>query len=145
MGDRNDALIVGTAAEHLVCADILLEGHKAFLAEQICPYDVIADLKCGKLIRIQVKSTREQRNVPQRVSNMASYMWNVRRAGKGGRRVYGKDEFDVLALVALDIGRIAYMPPEKRLQTIHIKPPGVSGGKQFDDFPFENIIKEFCA
>lgn len=33
-------LAVGLAAEHLVCAELLMLGHRAFLANQNCPYDV---------------------------------------------------------------------------------------------------------
>lgn len=136
-------LSAGTAAEHLVCADILLRGHRAFLAEQICPYDVIAEIKGGKLIRIQVKATRAPRNIPQRVSEIPSYMWHIRRTGKGGVRVYKDDEFDVLALVALDIKEIAYVLPEHKSQTFHIRPPGTERGKQFEDYPFEKIEEAF--
>lgn len=137
-------LAAGTAAEHLVCADLLLAGHRAFLADQNCPYDVAVD-GGSRLVRIQVKSTRRQRAIPQRAEHIPAYMWNVRRAGKGGARVYGVDEFDLLALVALDIRRIAYLPPSSHRQTVHIRPPGALGGKQFDDFPFDQALKELSC
>lgn len=50
-----------------------------------------------------------------------------------------------LALVALDIRRIAYLPPSLQRQTVHIRVPGVPGrgtGKQFDDFPFSKTLAE---
>ena len=128
-------LAAGTAAEHLVCADLLLEGWRAFLADQNCPYDVAVEID-GRLVRVQVKATRQQRAIPQRATHTPAYMWHVRRAGKGGRRTYDTDEFDLLALVALDIRRIAYLPPSAHKQTVHIRPPGTAGGKQFDDYPF---------
>lgn len=133
-------LAAGTAAEHLVCADLLLDGWRAFLADQNCPYDVAVELN-GRLVRVQVKATRQQRSIPQRAIHTPAYMWHVRRAGKGGRRVYGADEFDLLALVALDIRRIAYLPPSAHKQTVHIRPPGSHGGKQFDDFPFRSALE----
>ena len=133
-------LAAGTAAEHLVCADLLLDGWRAFLADQNCPYDVAVEIG-GRLVRVQVKSTRQQRAIPQRAEHIPAYMWHVRRAGKGGRRVYGSDEFDLLALVALDIRRIAYLPPSEHRQTIHIRPPGAPGGKQFDDFSFRSALE----
>lgn len=136
-----DDLLVGTAAEHLVCADLLLHGYKAFLSDQNCAYDVVVDY-AGRLVRVQVKATRTQRNVPQRESQIPAYMWNVRRAGKGGKRVYRDNEFDVLALVALDIRRIAYLPAKTTTQTIHIRPPGTQTGKQFDDYPFGHHLWE---
>lgn len=84
----------------------------------------------------------DPRAIPQRVGHFPAYMWHVRRAGKGGRRVYGFSEFDLLALVALDARRIAYLPPSEVKQTIHIRAHGdasVRGGKSgktFDQFPF---------
>ncbi len=133
-------LAAGTAAEHLVCADLLMLGFNAFLADQNCAYDIAVDF-AGRLIRVQVKATRQQRAIPQREIHIPAYMWHVRRAGKGGRRVYGSDEFDLLALVALDIRRIAYLPPSAHRQTVHIRPPGSHGGKQFDDFPFCSALE----
>jgi hypothetical protein len=142
-------LSAGAAGEHLVCADLLLMGHRAFLSDQNCPYDVAVDVG-GRLVRIQVKTTREPRAIPQRVNHRAGYMWHVRRAGKGGRRVYAEGEFDMLALVALDCRRIAYMPPSHVKQTIQIRAhddanaPSHGGkpGKTFDMFPFYASLHE---
>ncbi len=136
-------LYIGTAAEHLVCADILVRGHRAYLADQICPYDVVVELEGGGLIRVQVKATRRHKSVPQRKGDVPAYMWHIRRAGKGGNRLYKEGEFDVLALVALDIKRIAYVLPKHSAQTFHIKTPGSVRGKQFSDYGFEKIEEEF--
>lgn len=145
-GDSRDVsdLAAGTAAEHIVCADLLLAGYRAFLADQNCPYDVAVDVD-GRLVRIQVKATRCPRSIPQRREHVAAYMWHVRRAGKGGRRVYDGSDFDLLALVALDIRRIAYLAPSHTKQTIHIRPPGSAGKKQFDAFPFTSALVELAA
>lgn len=138
-------LAVGIAAEHLVCADLLLLGYKAFLADQCCAYDVAVDVG-GKLVRIQVKATRGPRPLPQRrTSGNVAYMWHVRRAGKAGRRTYGDDDFDLLALVALDVRRIAYLPPSDQRMTVHIRThddPTTKGfggkpGKTFAQYPFD--------
>jgi hypothetical protein len=137
-------LAAGTAAEHLVCADLLLGGFRAFLADQNCPYDIAVDLG-GRLVRLQVKATRTQRFVPQRQNDIPAHMWHVRRAGKAGKRVYGENDFDLLALVALDIRQIAYLPPSQQKQTVHIRPPGTTGGKQFRDYPFARAIREIGA
>lgn len=136
-------LAAGTAAEHLVCADLLLSDYRAFLADQNCPYDVAVDLG-GRLVRLQVKATRQQRPIPQRSEHIPAYMWHVRRAGKGGRRVYETGAFDLLALVALDIRQTAYLPPSDHRQTVHIRPPGTVGGKQFADFPFSRAVEGLC-
>jgi hypothetical protein len=37
------ALELGKAAEHIVCADLILAGYRAFLADQGLPYDVVFD------------------------------------------------------------------------------------------------------
>lgn len=138
-------LAAGAAGEHLVCADLLLQGYRAFLADQNCPYDVAVDAG-GRLIRIQVKSTRKARSIPQRVGHFPAYMWHIRRAGKGGARVYAKGEFDLLALVALDVQKIAYLPPSMMVQTVHIRTHddssmrGGKRGKIFFMYPFRLAI-----
>ena len=142
-------LAAGAAGEHLVCADLLLQGYRAFLSDQNCPYDVAVDVG-GRLIRIQVKSTRQAKALPQRVGHHPAYMWHVRRAGKGGARTYGDGEFGLLALVALDCRRIAYLPPSLQAQTVHIRPhddpaPPANGGKSgktFAQFPFAAAVSE---
>jgi hypothetical protein len=135
-------LSAGTAAEHLVCADLLLSGHRAFLAAQICPYDVAVEYQ-GKLIRIQVKATRTFKSVDYRRSHTPAYMWHTRRAGKRGARQYGSKEFDIIALVALDIRCIAYLGAiNLTLQTIHLRPPGTPKNHpsrkhgNVDEYPF---------
>ena len=142
-------LAVGTAAEQLVCFDLLMAGWRAFLADQNCPYDVAVETG-GRLVRIQVKATRRARQVPQRIHESSAYMWHVRRAGKGGHRAYMDGEFDALALVALDVKRIAYLPPEDQKQTVHIRVPGYISpnpkrlgktGKEFEDFTFDRALR----
>jgi hypothetical protein len=137
-------LVAGIAAEHLVCADLLMGGLTAYLTDQYCAYDIAVDIN-GRLIRVQVKATRQQRSIPQRKEHIPAYMWHVRRAGKSGRRFYEAGEFDLLALVALDIKRIAYLPPSANRQTMHIRPPGANGGRHFEDFPLAAAIREVTA
>ena len=142
-------LAAGAAGEHLVCADLLMLGYRAFLADQNCPYDVAVDVG-GRLIRIQVKSTRKAKALPQRVGHFPAYMWNVRRAGKGGARVYAAGEFDLLACVALDARKVAYLPPSEQCQTVHIRTHenaqapahGGKAGKTFSQYPFARAMQE---
>lgn len=75
------------------------------------------------------------------ITGVRRFSSHVRRAGKGGARVYSDADFDLLALVALDIKRIAYLPPSMFLQTVHIRPPGATGGKQFDDYQFDAAMR----
>lgn len=138
--------LIGAAGEHLACMDLLMTGHNAHLASQTCAYDLAVSFQ-GQLLRVQVKTTEKPRPVPQRVQRSEAYLWHTRRAGRGGKRYYEADAFDFLALVALDVRRVAYLPPGYRANTISILKPGQTGyggqGKHFDDFPFEKAAE--CA
>lgn len=102
-----DDLQAGKAGEYLVCADLILKGYVAFLSEQGLSYDVVIDHN-GKLIRVQVKTTRDPKPVPQRKIHIPAYLFNIRQMGKGGRRSYTEDIVDLFALVALDAREIGY-------------------------------------
>jgi PD-(D/E)XK nuclease superfamily protein len=101
-------LQLGKAAEHLVCADLILQGHSAFLADQGLPYDVVVDLN-GQLKRIQVKGAHIRYIKPQKSSPVEVYRYSLRRAKKGDRPI-GAHECDYFAFVALDRKLIAYVP-----------------------------------
>lgn len=137
-------LAAGCAAEHIVCADLLLQGKRAFLADQNCPYDVAVEVG-GRMIRVQVKGTRRWKNAPSGADSQA-YFWHTRRAGKGRSRVYGPREFDVLALVALDIRRCGYIAiGETSPQVVSIRIPGRKyvdhpRAKTFDDLTFDAAL-----
>ena len=141
-------LTAGIAAEHLVCADLLLSGYRAFLADQNCPYDVAVELD-GHLIRIQVKGTRQPKKVPQRSHFQTAYQFHTRRAGKHGKRRYADGEFDVLALVALDARLIGYLPFVGVRDDVFIRVPGAKyGGKdnvgrQFADLTFQKAVSPY--
>jgi hypothetical protein len=139
-------LELGKAAEHLVVADLILSGYRAYLTEQGMPYDVVLDYE-GKLYRVQVKATRCAKRIPTRGAIGVGYLYNVRRAGKHRRRLYADDEFEIIALVALDIRVIAYLPfGGKVLQTIHLRPPGHNPSartertRTIDQFPIESAM-----
>lgn len=136
-------LELGKAAEHLVVADLILSGYRAYLTEQGLPYDVVIDHE-GSLYRVQVKASRCAKRMPQRATVTPGYLYNVRRAGKAGRRQYADDEFDVVALVAMDVRIVAYLPFRGRiLQTIYLRPPGHVGSartertRTIDQFPIK--------
>ena len=61
----NSDLMIGVAGEHLVCFDLITRGFTCFMTEQGLPYDVIADIN-GKLVKVQVKTTRTHSETPQR-------------------------------------------------------------------------------
>jgi hypothetical protein len=137
-------LELGKAAEHLVVADLILSGYRAYLTEQGLPYDVVIDHE-GYLYRVQVKASRCAKRMPQRAVFTPGYLYNVRKAGKGGRRRYADDEFDLVALVAIDVRIVAYLP-FKGLQTIYLRPPGHQGSartertRTIDQFPIETAL-----
>lgn len=140
-------LELGKAAEYLVVADLILQGYRAYLTDQGLPYDVVLDLD-GRLLRIQVKATREMRSVPQRATKIPGYLFHPRRSGKAGRRRYGRAEFDLVAFVALDTRTIAYMPIEDGIkQTIILRPSGYQPARHatrmenIDQFPIQTALE----
>jgi hypothetical protein len=145
MEDISD-LDLGKAAEHLVVADLILSGYQSYLTDQGMPYDVVID-NAGTLYRVQVKATRCAKQIPTRGAIGSGYLYNVRRAGKGGRRQYGDQEFEILALVALDIRIVAYLPfGGAVLQTVYLRPPGhlpsarTERTRTIDQFPIEMAL-----
>ena len=117
---------IGKAAEHLVCADLLLSGHGASIASAGMAYDIVADI-AARLLRIQVKASCKSKNVnTQGRTPRNAYAFNARRRGKFGTRQLANTDCDLLALVALDIRVIGYLPVEHASQTIYLSPPGIS-------------------
>jgi hypothetical protein len=147
-----NALILGRAAEHLVVADLLLSGYQAFLTEQGMPYDVVIDHD-GKIVRVQVKATYAPFDVNWgRHAERIAYNWNVRARGKARKARLGNQDCDLVALVALDIRAIAYLPIDICGTTIHLGPPGSelkttlrSGsqwGRTVDQFPIADALSD---
>lgn len=121
----SDDLELGKAAEHLVCADLIMQGYRAFLSDQGLPYDILVDVQ-GVFVRVQVKATRKPKNPSPRDRLSKGYFFQLRRAGKGGRRRYPKNAFDLYALVAMDRQAIAYLAPEDcHRQTVALRVPGL--------------------
>ena len=118
------ALDLGKAAEHLVCADLILCGYRAFLSDQGLPYDVVID-EGGRLIRVQVKSTGGPRNMnSQGRSERIGYSFSVRRRGKDGKgEGLSEAHCDIVALVALDISKISYFLVSDVGVTCQLMPP----------------------
>ena len=112
-------LQIGVAGEHLVCADLIIKGHNAYLSDQGLPYDVIADIN-GKLYKIQVKTTSKYRAVPQRKKYTPAYLFWIKRCGKGGKKIYTERDYDFMALVALDKKIIGYLPFNNVKGTMHL-------------------------
>jgi len=147
-----DALEIGRAAEHIVVADLILQGIRAFLTDQGFPYDVVAECN-GRLLRLQVKATQQPKNVNSQGRNpRIAYSWSVRRRGKHGKGTrLSSEHCDIVALVALDTRLVAYMPIATASQTIQLLPPGAElktrNGKRgwaasIAGFPFSKAIED---
>lgn len=148
--DRSvEALDLGKAGEHLVCADLLSRGYQAFLSDQGMPYDVIAD-NGGKLIRIQVKTSAypKNANASGRAPNLV-YNYAIRRRGKDGKSdPLSRKHCDVVALVALAHRVVAYFSVEEIGQTMAIFPPGWkfygkfkrSRDRTIENYPPERVL-----
>jgi N6-adenosine-specific RNA methylase IME4/ParB-like chromosome segregation protein Spo0J len=105
--DACDALKVGKAAEHLVCADLLMRGYNVSLASQGSPYDAIVEVD-GELLRVQIKSSQWTRNINASGRNeRQAYSWRIRDAQYNGDNIL-KTTADIIACVAMDIMMVAY-------------------------------------
>ena len=127
-------LEIGKAAEHLVCYDILLKGYNAFLSDQGLPYDIIVDLG-SRILRVQVKGTRRPKNPMPGHRLSDGYFFHIR------------NEFDMYALVALDIHAIAYFAKDALiLQTVSLRVPGIQyhhdsrAVRRFENADFERAL-----
>jgi len=143
---RKRAIEIGTAGEYLVCADLLLQGFRAFPSSAGFPYNVVVDVS-GRLVRISVVSKLRAGPRPAREASRICYQFNVVRSrrlssGKTDAWPYTPDDTDVVALVALDLKVIAYVPVSDCRTAMHLDVPGqLDGGrKRFEDYPFMGAI-----
>jgi hypothetical protein len=147
-------LEVGRAAEHLVCADLLLGGWSAYPTAQGMAYDLAVDT-AGRVIRVQVKATYYPRHPQPHMRANPAYFFSIKRAGRGGHRIYRDDEFDIYAFVALDRRIIAYFAKAEMpssLVTLRIPGgqygPGGKGERDFEGATFGralNTMDELAA
>lgn len=144
------ALELGTAGEHLVCADLLMQGYRASRSSRGLPYDIVLDVE-GRLLRVAVKATLAAKERPSRMGSRPCYQFNITRSrsfvgGKNGARRYTSTEADLIALVALDVRLVAYFTIRESVTIQHFDSPAHPAGtnkfgpksvrrKQFEDFP----------
>lgn len=88
------------------------------------PYDLVADVN-GRLVRIQVKSTRSPEVLPGK--GRVAYRFWVSRCGKGGGNRYSDGDVDVFALVALDTASVGYMLASDMVRTLFVAPESLRG------------------
>jgi hypothetical protein len=108
----SSSLQLTKAGEHLVCCELILRGHNAFLADAGQPYDVLVDAGIGRFVRVQVKVTSRMYT---REGYYPAYRFAFRKSRTGDRRITPKD-VDVFALVALDARQIAWLPVDAVLR-----------------------------
>jgi len=132
----------GKAGEYMVCADLILAGHIAFPSEQGLPFDIVAEVG-GVLVRIQVKTTRTVRSVPQRKKYCPGYIFNIKRRGKGGKKTYKNRDVDIFALVALDNREIGYLAADDVKRTMIFRSSLLEG--QYHDEKFLDRTKKIQA
>jgi len=126
MRDISD-LQIGKAGEYLVCADLILSGHIAFPSEQGLPFDVVFEYS-GRLLKVQVKTTRGAKHIPQRKTDVPAYIFHIGNNGKMNRRKkYESSQVDIFALVALDTKQIAYLPHFDTQTTMNFRVPDKRG------------------
>lgn len=116
----NSDLMIGVAGEHLVCFDLITRGFTCFMTEQGLPYDVIADIN-GKLVKVQVKTTRTHSETPQRKNHYPAYLFNVRRCGKGGRKLYEENDVDLFAVVCVETRQVGYVSADRMPSTLSVR------------------------
>jgi hypothetical protein len=129
----------GAAAVHLVCADLLLSGFRAFVAAEGLHYDVVMDCS-GRLIRIQVKgsglktgrSGRGKSTSPVRYQFLTSRNHRPDRVGRASKiKRYDATIIDMLALVALDSREIGYLAVTGVApHVVHLFPSGTARFKR---------------
>lgn len=98
-------LQIGKAAEHLVCAKLIMKGYHAFLSDQGSMFDVVVQTKKG-LKTIQVKSTK---GLTTAGKSFDVYRFSTRRGTKFNRVILS-DGIDYFAFVEFRGGNIAFIP-----------------------------------
>lgn len=126
MKDVSD-LQIGKAGEYLVCADLIINGHIAFLSEQGLPFDVVFEYK-DRLWKIQVKTTRKAKLISQRKTSIPAYIFHIGNNGRMNRRkMYGANQVDIFALVCLESKEIAYLNYFNTQTTMNFRVPEFKG------------------
>lgn len=119
-------LHAGRAGEYIAAADILASGYDCILADQGMPYDLIVDVD-GRLLRVQVKTTRKPESATGRNVNSMLYRFWVGRCGKNGKSRYTENDIDLFALVALDTKEVGYITAAKMPTTFFVRPTALHG------------------
>lgn len=141
MGSNRD-YDIGKAGEYIVCADLILKGFRVFPVEHAMKYDLIMEYK-NRLLKIQVKSTRGPR---KKLKNQKtnSYIFHTRVYGKKGGRLYNSKEIDIIAMVALDSKKIAYILVDEAKNNMTFRTEKTLYGANKKQNYFKNYPIERC-
>ena len=123
---------IGKAAEHLVCTDLICMGYRAMLSDQGLPYDILVEITAPSrgMVRLQVKG-----NAVRRASD-GGYQFKFHR---NNRKSLTSDDCDIVACVALDIGKISYFPLHKIARSRYFKKGIVLGHHGFQEAVDDHI------
>ncbi len=138
-------LQLGKAGEHIACADLILQGYNAFLADQGLPYDVLVDFR-GRIYKLQIKATTDLVKVHRNSSPVYRFQIKQGKNQSQIRTPISPDVTDFFAFVILNHRKVAYIPVNKilgkhgavlqtldlRCRTIKYAKP--SCGRYFDDY-----------
>lgn len=137
------------AAEHLVCADLLLAGYRAQLSTPDAPYDVIAEA-AGRFVLVQVKATLQARPRSGRTLDRCCYQFGINHRRK---RRYTEQDAALIAFVALDRRLICYVLTVECPTIMHFDEPDAGGYRdrlgrdhggcpQFSDFTLATAMQK---
>lgn len=126
-------------------ADLNKQGYVAFLAGAGLSYDVVVEIE-SKLYKVQVKSTAAPRRLNDTYRN-PSYLFRIDKKHKKEKK-YQKSDYDLLALVAVDIGAVAYLTFDQaenkaaiQLRASKKSNPWTKKQKCIHDHPLSEAIK----
>lgn len=134
------------AAEYFTAAFLSQQGYVVHFSSSGAPHDLLAEASDGTLIKVQVKGTMKAASGRRR-TNQYGWLVQSRRAGK-----YTSSQVDVVALVALDRYKIAFLPlSEIKSSTVSLYsrdlPPEFQGKllakvKYMEDLSLESALKQ---
>lgn len=119
--------------------DLLKHGFNCMQAPAGSRYDIVADFGDIGMKRIQVKSVLGLRTSSGRYK---SYMFR-------SHKIYKPGDFDIIAMVALDVDIIAYMLPAEFISkhSMKFQPPDYQSrwrktNYNIDSFPLAKVLKQ---
>lgn len=119
---------VGTAAEYIACADLIMLGYRAFPTIHAMVYDIVAECQ-GRLLRVAVKGLTTKHG-PYKKSQRLCYRFGITRSGQRKKNAFARytiEDCDLVALVAVPERQVIYVPPLPQgywLKSFHVDPPG---------------------